>query len=234
MSYLKNLDSILKEIIEPLAQKTDQDSVFPRAAVTALGQAGLLGLMSSTDVGGLGLGLKEAANVVEKIAKVCPSTAMVVTMHYCGSVVIEKCGKESLRKDVAAGMHLITLAWSDLGSRSHFWAPIGKAQSDGEFCLVDGHKSMVTSAGEADSYIWSTTPMAASGASTLWFVDKNEKGLSEPKPFDGVGLKGNASSPISAKNLRLPKTAMLGADGGGFDIIDTHCFLLSRNHGCFK
>jgi len=37
--------------------------------------------------------------------------------------------------------------------------------------LLDGSKTMVTSAGEADSYVWSTRPLAAEGASTLWLVD---------------------------------------------------------------
>jgi alkylation response protein AidB-like acyl-CoA dehydrogenase len=111
-----------------------------------MGEAGLLGLVSAKDVGGQGFGLAEAAQVVECIAKACPSTAMVVTMHYCGTTVIEKLGNEATRRDIAAGRHLTTLAWSDTGSRSHFWAPVGTARLEGSDAVLDGSKTMVTAA----------------------------------------------------------------------------------------
>ncbi len=219
MTYLQTLDAIVTRTIAPAAIATDRDSAFPRAAITALGEAGLLGLVSAKEMGGLGLGLPEAAQVVERIAKVCPSTAMVVTMHFCGTTVIEKLGSEATRREIAAGRHLTTLAWSDTGSRSHFWAPCGTAKLEGAEAVLDGSKTMVTSAGEADSYVWSTQPAAAEGASTLWQVDSKLAGLSEPKFFDGMGLRGNRSSPMLAKSLRVPASAMLGTDGGGFDIM---------------
>ncbi|MDO8248719.1 MAG: acyl-CoA dehydrogenase family protein [Rhodoferax sp.] len=219
MTYLQELTDIVNDTIAPAAQTTDRDSVFPRAAIAALGEAGLLGLVSATAVGGMGLGLAEAAGVVERIAKACPSTAMVVTMHYCGTTVLEKFGNDKTRKAIAEGRHLTTLAWSDTGSRSHFWAPVGTARQEGDDAFLDGSKTMVTSAGEADSYVWSTGPVAATGASTLWQVDSQLDGISEPKFFDGMGLRGNRSSPLTAKSLRLPASAMLGTDGGGFDIM---------------
>lgn len=219
MTYLQKLATIVNDTIAPAAQATDRDSAFPRVAITALGEAGLLGLVSATTVGGMGLGLAEAAQVVERIAEACPSTAMVVTMHYCGTTVLEKFGNEATRQDIAAGRHLTTLAWSDTGSRSHFWAPVGSARQDGNEAVLDGSKTMVTSAGEANSYVWSTCPVAATGASTLWQVDSKLAGISEPKFFDGMGLRGNRSSPLTAKSLRLSNSAMLGTDGGGFDIM---------------
>lgn len=219
MTYLQKIDAIVNEIVQPAAQATDRDAAFPRAAIDALGASGLLGLVSATDVGGMGLGLAEAAQVIERIAKACPSTAMVVCMHYCAATVLEKTGSDTVRRAIAAGRHLSTLAWSDSGSRSHFWAPVGSARQDGETVVLDGSKTMVTSAGEADSYVWSTAPMAAAGVSTLWLVDSDAAGLSEVKFFDGLGLRGNRSSPLTAKGVRVPATAMLGADGGAFDIM---------------
>ena len=37
--------------------------------------------------------------------------------------------------------------------------------------------------------------------------------------FDGLGLRGNDSSPVSADGVRVPESAMLGEDGKGFDIM---------------
>ena len=219
MTYLAKLDSIIRDIIEPAAISVDHNGAFPRPAIQALGEAGLLGLTSAADMGGMGLALAEAVQVVERIARACPSTAMVATMHYCATAVIEKFGPETLRREVAAGRHLSTLAWSEAGSRSHFWAPVGTAVRDNGTYLLDGEKTMVTSAVEADSYIWSSRPAEAAGASTLWLVGSKTAGLSQPRPFDGMGLRGNSSAPLTCKSMRLPDRAMLGADGGGFDIM---------------
>ena len=219
MPYTEQLNSILRDIVAPAASATDAEAAFPRAAVRACGETGLLGLISATDVGGMGLGLREAANVIERTASVCPSTAMVLCMHYCATAVLEKLGSAPVRRDIAAGRHLSTLAWSDTGSRSHFWAPVSTVSRDGDDVLVNSSKTMVTSAGEADSYVWSTVSVDGSGAGTLWLVERDTAGLSEPKAFDGMGLRGNRSSPLRADAMRLPLSRMLGSDGGAFDVM---------------
>jgi alkylation response protein AidB-like acyl-CoA dehydrogenase len=220
MPYLVALESIVQDTIAPAALDTDQQARFPRAALDALGRAGLLGLISAKEMGGLGLGLSEAAKTVERIAQDCPSTAMVVCMHYASTALIEKYGPTETRKAIAAGRHLSTLAWSETGTRSHFWAPVGTAKADGKEYVLDGSKSMVTSALEADSYVWSSQPVQAEGPSTIWLVDSRLPGLNSPQAFDGLGLRGNASAPVRASGVRVPATAMLGKDGGGGDIMN--------------
>ncbi|WP_454907442.1 acyl-CoA dehydrogenase family protein [Variovorax gossypii] len=217
MNPLEVLAGIETQTLQPSAQRTDSEGRFPRETIQAMGQAGLLGLVSATSVGGQGLGLKEAAQVVSRIAQTCPSTAMVVCMHYCATAVLEQFGPEPVRRAIAEGKHLSTLAFSEADSRSHFWAPTGTARADGDNVVLDARKSWVTSAFEADSYVWSSKPLAAEGASTLWLVDAKSDGLSQPGRFDGLGLRGNASTPITAKDVRVAAGARLGEDGKGFD-----------------
>lgn len=129
----------------------------------ALAKAGLLGLVSSADVGGRGQGLRVAAGVIEKLAGTCGSTAMVLLMHYAAVAVLEANGSEAVRRAIAADEHLSTLAFSEAGSRSHFWAPLSTAAGQNGEVRLDAQKSWVTSAGEADSYVWSSRPLAADG-----------------------------------------------------------------------
>lgn len=217
MNPLDVLAGIETQTLQPLAPRTDSEGRFPREVIEAMGKAGLLGLVSATSVGGQGLGLKEAAQVVSRIAQTCPSTAMVVCMHYCATAVLEQQGPEAVRRAIAEGRHLSTLAFSEADSRSHFWAPTGTARADGANVVLDARKSWVTSAFEADSYVWSSKPLAAEGASTLWLVDAKSDGLSQPGRFDGLGLRGNASTPVTAKDVRIGADARLGEDGKGFD-----------------
>ena len=127
-------------------------------------------------------------------------------------------------REIGAGEHLTTLAFSEVGSRSHFWAPVSTAVPVDDHVRLDAQKSWVTAAGEANSYVWSSKPLAAEGAAsplgpmTLWYVPADSAGLSDPAPFDGLGLRGNASSPITARGVVVPPKAMIGADGAGLDL----------------
>ncbi len=219
-SFLDVLEEIITTVVDPAAADVDATGTFPRAAVVAMGDRGLLGLLSATEVGGMGGTLGDAAQVVRRLAASCGSTAMVVCMHYCATAVIEQHGSDTVRRDVAAGRHLSTLAFSETGSRSHFWAPLGTATSGSHPATVvlDASKSWVTAAAEADSYVWTSRPVAAEAGASLWLVPSGAEGLKVAAPFDGLGLRGNASSPVTATEVTLPVDALLGEDGSGLDI----------------
>ncbi|HEV7890474.1 MAG TPA: acyl-CoA dehydrogenase family protein [Pyrinomonadaceae bacterium] len=216
---LRAVDEIVAETVAPAAAEVDRTGVFPRAALDAFGRAGLLGLVSSREVGGLGESHRAAAQVVERVASACASTAMVLCMHYSGASVVEAHGPREVREAIARGRHVTTLAFSERGSRSHFWAPVSTAAPADGGVRLDAEKSWVTSAGEADSYVWSSRPLEAEGQSTVWLVPSDSKGLSVPVPFDGLGLRGNSSSPVKAEGVVVPRENMLGPDGGGFDVM---------------
>jgi alkylation response protein AidB-like acyl-CoA dehydrogenase len=198
------------------AAETDRGN-FPTAALKALAEQGLLGLVSATEVGGKGESLAAAAHVVERVARECGSTAMVLTMHYCATTMIEKFGPNDVRQAIAAGKHLSTLAFSEPSSRSMFWVSANTATANGGNVRITGKKSFVTSARHADSYVWSTKPTAGSALSTLWLVPRTSNGLRADAAFDGLGLRGNDSSPVTAEDVQVPASAVLGKDGDGFD-----------------
>jgi alkylation response protein AidB-like acyl-CoA dehydrogenase len=213
------LETICQETIAPQALEVDRTGAFPERSLAALRAAGLLGAVSAPEAGGSALGLPGAVRIVRRVAEECGSTAMVLCMHYCGTAVLEAYAPMDVRRAAAAGDHLSTLAFSEAGSRSHFWAPVSTARPDGEEAVLDARKSWVTSASRATAYVWSSRPLAAAGLSTIWLVPASAPGLSVHGPFEGLGLRGNDSSPVTAEGVRVPVSAMLGPDGGGFEIM---------------
>ena len=218
-TYEETLERICRDSIAPNASAVDRNGAFPNQAIESLKTAGFLGAMSSPEVGGLGLGLSGAARIVRRVAEECGSTGMVLCMHYCGVAVLEAHASAEIRRAAAAGTHLSTLAFSEAGSRSHFWSPLSTAVDENGNIALNARKSWVTSASHATAYVWSSRPLAAEGMSTIWLVPSNASGLTVQGPFEGLGLRGNDSCPVSANDVRVPRSAMLGADGKGFDIM---------------
>src|SRR5262249_22487314 len=76
------------------------------------------------------------------------------------------------------------------------------------------------SAHRATAYVWSSRPLAAADqASTIWLVPRTGAGLRPAPAFDGMGLRGNDSVPVTAESTTLPASAMLGGDGQGLSIM---------------
>ena len=214
---------IARDVLAPAAAENDKQARFSTDAVEALGRAGLLGLLLPADVGGAALGPRAFADVVAALAEVDASVAMVFLMHTVASASVAAAPRtpalEDVLKAMAGGTHLSTLAFSEAGSRSHFWAPVSRAESlNGSGVRLGARKSFVTSAGHAQSYVASALSPTGTGAtdSTLYLVLAGCEGLTVSGAWDGLGLRGNASSPMLLDGCIVPPEMRLTEDGGGF------------------
>ncbi len=172
MSYQEALRTAIDEAVAADAAQVDQQGAFPRAAVDALTAAGLLAATVPVEFGGGGLGMSAATDIVRQLSTACGSTAMIVTMHYAATAALVATGQQEILREIADRRHLTTLAFSESGSRSHFWAPVSTASAKDDQVVLDARKSWVTSAHEADSYVWSSTPLEAPGPMTLWSISR--------------------------------------------------------------
>ena len=219
------------EAIAADAEGVDAEGRFPRAGIDELAGAGLLGIGLPRSVGGVGGGPVEFVEVVEQVAAACASTGMVYVMHVVGAQTLQAGLSEGRSAEVqrealaamAAGRHLTTLAYSDRGSRGHFWAQASHAVADGDALTIDADKTWATSAGHADSYILAVgAPDTDDSLSTeLYLVPAGAEGITIPGHFDGLGLRGNASAPLKVRGLRLTREQRLGDERSGFGLMMT-------------
>jgi alkylation response protein AidB-like acyl-CoA dehydrogenase len=219
---IQRAKDIAEKTLAPAAAKNDKDGSFSKDAVTALGSAGLLGLVVPAESGGAGLGPRAFAEVTATLAEADASVAMVYMMHVCGTMCLVTGAKspaaKTVLRDIGAGKHLTTLAFSEKGSRSHFWAPISKAQRAGAGVRISALKSWVTSADHADSYVVSALQPDSKGPTdtTLYLVKKGAPGVKVSGPWDGMGLRANASAPMTLEAAEVGDDLRLTEDGAGF------------------
>src|SRR4051812_27880947 len=142
---------IASRVLVPTAGENDKVGRFSTDAVASLGQSGLLGLMLSPEVGGAGLGPRTFASVTATLAQADASVAMVYLMHTLGAAALASARPTAAQavgpmlRESAEGRHLSTLAFSESGSRSHFWAPVSRAHQNGQGVRISAKKSWVTS-----------------------------------------------------------------------------------------
>jgi len=215
---------VADEAIAPIAASVDADGRFPTEAIQALGKAGFLGLNVPEEYGGMGQGFRTACAVLDEMARRCPSTAMVYKMHLCAIAAYAATGAsmEPWLRAAAEGTHLTTLAWSEKGSRSHFWAPVSKAEAlDDGRVRISAEKSWVTSAGHAQGYCISTgwAHGKASTDSMLYLMLADDAGQEVSGPWNGTGMRGNASSPMRLDGLVLGADRALSPEGKGLEVM---------------
>ena len=223
-SAVLKAQEIASRVLAPSAGLNDKAGRFSTEAVKALGESGLLGLLLPVDVGGSALGPRTFAAVMATLAEADASVAMVYLMHILGTATLSAARPGAAQavmpmlREIGAGRHLSTLAFSEAGSRSHFWAPVSRAHRNGNGVHLSARKSWVTSAGHVQSYVVSA--LAPEGKeptdSTLYVVPAETRGLSVTAPWDGLGMRANASAPIALEDCEIPSHFQLTDEGAGF------------------
>jgi len=219
--------SVPLEEIGAGAAEADHDGRFPTESIDALRTAGLLGLGVTERFGGPGGSPSIVARAIEQVAGACGSTGMIYTMHIVAAQTLQACAHEEdgpladAMRAIAAGEHLTTIAFSETGTRSHFWAQLSTATLDGDTVSIDADKSWVTAAEHADSYI---TGVRAPGATDplvteLYLVDAGTSGIEILGSFDGLGMRGNGSSPVRFRGVQVGLDHRLGDPEGGFGVM---------------
>lgn len=214
-----------REVLAKHAPDVDRAGRWPAESLTAVREAGLLGLTVPTSHGGAGQGPRTFAAVLTRLAEGCASTGMIYLMHTCGTAVVVAAEgyarRDQVLREIAAGRHLSTLAFSEKGSRSHFWAPVSQAVANGDGFKITADKSWVTSAGQADGYVVSARTAGATEptASTLYYVPKGAAGFTVAGQWTGLGLRGNASAPMKLQDVSVAAGDRVSGEGDGFGVM---------------
>jgi alkylation response protein AidB-like acyl-CoA dehydrogenase len=212
--------SLAQSVLATHASNVDEKARFPTESMAALADAGFYGLLVPTDLGGMGQDLFVLAAVLDELAQSCASTAMIFMMHNAGvnCYLAEPEKFVGVLKAVAAGKHLSTLAFSEKGSRSQFWAPVSKAEAAGDSVTLSAEKSWVTGAGYVDGIVSSCIAADGSGAA-VYMVGKDDAGVTISGGWDSLGMRGNQSNPMTYTDVSLSPDRLIGEAGKGADIM---------------
>jgi len=195
------------EVLKRHASIVDYSGKWPEESIRAIADAGLW----------VPADMREFADTTRRFAQACTSSAMIYLMHVCAMQVIATSPNTELSGKINSERALTTLAFSEKGSRSHFWAPVSRASQNGKGIEINADKSFVTSAGRADYYVVATGSIGGQSVmdSTLYLVKAGTSGVDTLGEWKGLGLRGNSSAPMKFK-CAVDESSRLTEEGGGF------------------
>jgi butyryl-CoA dehydrogenase len=213
-----------EERIRPGLQERDREHRFPAEIVAEMAELGLLGMMVDEDHGGAGADVLTYAVAVEELARVCPATAlaMTVTNSVC-CWPIDHFGSPPLRREVlpsfAAGA-LGAFGLTEPGAGSDPGAMRATARRDGGSWVLDGEKAWITNAGLARWHVVfaRTDPAAGKRGVSAFVVPADAPGFAVGPAEEKLGLKSSRTAPIYFDGCRIPEGNLLGEPGEGMKI----------------
>ncbi|RDU60949.1 acyl-CoA dehydrogenase family protein [Helicobacter marmotae] len=209
-----------KSYLAPITESVDTEGRFPKEAYNELKKQGYMGLLVPKKYGGSGGGCYQHIQVCYHLARFDATTALCYMMHNTAtaalSIYATPSQKDEFLPKIAQGQASFALAYSESGSGTHFGLPDIVEQEAGEYRILKGRKSFVTSAQYADYYLTYTNSCKIKGAKNNWIVPRESEGIvHEENVWNGLGMRGNNSKPVQFNDVKLPITHLLGKDGQG-------------------
>jgi alkylation response protein AidB-like acyl-CoA dehydrogenase len=216
---------VAREILAPMAGEIDREGKFVRAGIEAIGTNGMMGLCIPEEYGGQGIELLSTVIATEELAQGCASTAMCYVMHTCAILpIVAAASPEQLEKfirPVAEGKILYSVSASEPGSGAHLWHVDSYAEKNADGYVVNAFKSWATSAGESDYYLIPVRSSATAPADelTLFLVSASDPQVQPVGKWDGLGMRGNSSTPVKFNNCHIAASQRIGRESIGFPLL---------------
>lgn len=205
--YYKWAKEFSDKYIKPVAEEIDEKGKFPKEIFDKIKEEGFFKVLVPVEFGGEGAGPEAQAYITQAFAEGTATVGLGYTMHNVALKFVLTFANEELKKfiisEVVENNKMLSLARSEFESGVHVFKSDIKLEELEDYSIVNGVKSMITSANYADYYLISV-PKNSKGEMKNWLVPRTTEGLSfKESDWKGIGMKGNNSCPMIMENIKL-------------------------------
>jgi len=234
MDFSLNSDQILirdtvRQFMEaemrPILREYERADKFPAEQIRKLGELGCCGMLVPEEWAGAGTDTVSYAVMLEEVARVCASTAVVISVtSSVGGLPLWKHGTDEQKKKylprLSRGEILGGFCLTEPGAGSDAAAIQTRAVRSGDQYLLTGTKSWVTNGGVSGVYtvFAKTDPSAGARGLTAFLVEPDFPGFRISRYEDKMGLHLSRSAEIVFDDCRVPAENRLGEEGQGLKI----------------
>jgi alkylation response protein AidB-like acyl-CoA dehydrogenase len=201
----------------------DEKAIFPSEFVHQMAELGFMGIMVPEEYGGAGMDTLAYILVLEEIAKIDASTAVIMSAH--NSLVLwglNQYGTEEQKRKylvpLASGQKLGAFALSEPEAGSDASSQHTIAEDKGDHYLLNGTKNWITNGGNADIYlvVAQTHPEKGHHGINVLIVEKGIPGFNIGPKEIKLGIRSSDTHSLLFTDVKIPKENRIGEDGFGF------------------
>jgi alkylation response protein AidB-like acyl-CoA dehydrogenase len=213
---------VAKTVVAPRAAEIDDAGEFAWDLAEVYSKYGFLSLLIPKEYGGMETDITSFCLVVEEIANICASSALLVIVQAVGTMPVVLGGTKELRVRVlpklAKEKGLICFCLTEPESGSDAASVRTKAVLVGDHYVINGRKCFITNGGVADFYtvFANTHPDERLEGITGFVVEKGTPGLSVGKTEEKMGIRGSNTTEVILEDVKVPISQRIGEESGGW------------------
>ena len=209
----------------PGVLERDENKIWPKDAISKMGELGFMGMMVSPDYNGGGMDTISYVIAMEEIAKVDAAASVVMSVN--NSLVctlLEKYGdtfqKEKYLSKLSTGQLLGAFSLSEPQSGSDASNMLTFAKKTDSGYVLNGTKNWVTNGQNSDVVIVAalTEKNVGHKGISCFIVEKGFEGFSVGKPEKKLGIKSSDTTELYFDNVEIPNENLVSNEGDGFKI----------------
>jgi len=217
------VDSEVLPVAGELNTVTESTAAFPRALFQRMAETRLFGIPFSSADGGRGLRypLCAATVVMEELAYASNGLATIFDDHCVLPGIALLNGSEELKRRYltslidGSAVACMAITEPDAGSDLRVEAVTTRAESSGDYLVLNGHKRFITNAPVGD---FMTTLCVADGALAMVVVDLHTDGVTVGLPDLKTGNHVQLTADVWLRDVSVPRDNLLGSAGDGLRI----------------
>jgi len=208
--------------VEPHALAWEEAGFTPREVLRKMGDAGLLGLMYSSEYGGADADALTNLVFAEALSQSTFGgfiiTVLVHTdmasphLHHAGT----RAQLAKYMPEVTSGRTITAVGITEPAAGSDVAGIRTTARRDGEHWVLNGSKVFITNGVHADLHFIAAKTGPSRHAMSMFIVEKGTPGFSVGRALRKTGWLSSDTAELVLDNVRLPADALLGEQDKGF------------------
>jgi butyryl-CoA dehydrogenase/short/branched chain acyl-CoA dehydrogenase len=222
--FREQVRQFAEEKVRPLVSKMDKEAQIPRSLIDACFELGIMGVEIPDQYGGAGATFFMSILVVEELARVDASLAVLVDVqNTLVNNAILRWGNEDQKARYfpkLATKWVGAYALSEAGSGSDAFALSCRAVDHADHFELTGRKLWITNAAEAELFIVlaNVDPSKGYKGITAFLVERDSPGFSIGKKEDKLGIRASSTCELIFESCKVPRSNVLGEVGKGYKI----------------
>jgi len=205
--------------LAPNALALDEKGEFIHDIIKKTADLGLVGILTSKEYGGSGMGHLARMMMIEEFSKVYPSLGFFFQTGQIGMYILENFGSEEMKKKYLPSLCqadiTIATALTESSGGSEPAAMATTAELEGDEYVINGRKIMISEATVCELAVI----VAKTGEKfSAFLVERGTPGFETPRRENYAGLRTIPVGDLVFTDCRVPKSNLIGQEGRGMAV----------------